>query len=104
MMDYHSSRWQIDADKRAKESMQLDLYALAYKNIFGKLPKRAELHFLESGIVGSNEVKEKDIEKITGKIHGVSEGIRKQSFNATPAFKACTYCAYSQICPSAVIR
>lgn len=95
---------QIDADKRAKESMQLDLYALAYKNIFGKLPKRAELHFLESGIVGSNEVKEKDIEKITGKIHGVSEGIRKQSFNATPAFKACTYCAYSQICPSAVIR
>jgi len=95
---------QADADKRTKESMQLDLYALAHKHIYGSLPKRVELHFLESGITGSNTVKEKGLEKLVEKIKEVSAGIRKQQYSATPEYMACTYCAYSQICPSAIIR
>jgi len=95
---------QADADKRTKQSMQLELYALAYKNIEGKLPKRVELHFLESGLIGSAVVREKDLEKLIDKIKEVASGIRKQSFVATPAYMACTYCAYIQVCPSAVIR
>lgn len=95
---------QSDADKRTKESMQLDLYALAYKNIFDKLPIRLELHFLESGLIGSTVIKEKDLEKVIEKIREVSDGIRKQSFSATPAYMACNYCAYNQICPFAIIR
>ncbi|MDD5595567.1 MAG: UvrD-helicase domain-containing protein [Candidatus Omnitrophica bacterium] len=95
---------QVDANKRVKESMQLDLYALAYKNIFGKLPKRVELHFLESGIIGSDSVKENDLEKITDKIREVSAGIRKEHFSATPTYMACRYCAYNQVCPFAAIK
>jgi DNA helicase-2/ATP-dependent DNA helicase PcrA len=106
IMDFKTSeiKAQKDADKRVRESLQLALYALAYKNIFGALPKRVELYFLESGIIGSAQIKEGDLEEIKEKIKEVSTGIRKQNFLATPAYMACTYCAYNQICPSAVIR
>ena len=36
---------QEDADRRTKESLQLVLYALAYKNIQGKLPKARGIAF-----------------------------------------------------------
>ncbi|MFA4989613.1 MAG: UvrD-helicase domain-containing protein [Candidatus Omnitrophota bacterium] len=92
------------ADKKVSESLQLALYALAYQNIFGKLPSKVELYFLESGLIGSHKIKDEDLDKIKEKIRGVSAGIRKQDFEATPAYMACTYCAYSQICPSAQVR
>jgi DNA helicase-2/ATP-dependent DNA helicase PcrA len=106
IMDFKTSeiKTQKDADKRVKESLQLCLYALAYQNIFGSLPKRVALYFLESGIIGTTTVDEDDLEKIKNKIREVSVGIRQQNFSATPAYMACTYCAYNQVCPFAVMR
>ncbi|MCX5707058.1 MAG: ATP-dependent DNA helicase, partial [Candidatus Omnitrophica bacterium] len=106
IMDFKTSeiKTQKDADKRAKESKQLILYSLAYQNIFGELPKKASLYFLESSIIGSTEVDEGDLDKIKEDISEVAEGIRKENFEATPAYMACTYCAYNQICPTAALR
>jgi DNA helicase-2/ATP-dependent DNA helicase PcrA len=106
IMDFKTSeiKAQKDADKRVRESLQLTLYALAYENIFGALPKRVALYFLESGIIGSYEIQEKDLEKIQESIREVAVGIRQRNFSATPAYMACRYCAYNQICPFAIIR
>ena len=106
IIDFKTSqiKTQKDADKRTKESLQLVLYALAYKNIFGIMPRSVELYFLESGIIGSAEVGEDGFEGIKEKIAEVAEGIRNQEFKASPAYMACTYCAYNQICPFAIIR
>jgi len=95
---------QKDADKRTKESLQLVLYSLAFWNIFGHLPKRVELHFLESGLIGSDTKNEQDLENVKDKIREVSCGIRKRNFSATPGYMVCTYCAYNQICPFVVMR
>jgi DNA helicase-2/ATP-dependent DNA helicase PcrA len=106
IIDFKTSQinTQKEADKRVKESMQLVLYSLAYKNRFGILPKRVELYFLESGIIGSSTVTESDLDQIKEKIREVSRGIRAGQFEASPAYMACTYCAYNQICPYAVIK
>lgn len=106
IMDFKTSQInrQKDADKRTGESLQLALYALAYKNIFGILPKRVELYFLESGIIGSSRIDNDDLEKIKEKIMLVSAGIQKQAFCATPTYMACRYCAYNQICPYAIVK
>jgi DNA helicase-2/ATP-dependent DNA helicase PcrA len=106
IMDFKTSEInkQKDADKRTKESLQLAIYALAYQNIFGSLPKRTELYFLESGLIGSTKIEDKDLSKVKDKIKEVSSGIRKRNFTATPAYMACTYCAYNQICTFAIIR
>ena len=106
IMDFKTSevKLQKDADKRARESLQLVLYAMAYQNIFHELPKRVELYFLESGLIGSSKVEEEDFTKLQEKIRDVSLGIRAQEFAAKPAYMACTYCAYNQICPAAMLK
>jgi len=106
IMDFKTSeiKTQKDADKRVKENKQLILYALAYQHISGVLPAAVELYFLESGIVGRHKVSEDKIEEVKEDILIVSKGIRQQEYPAKPEYKACTYCAYNQICPFAVIR
>jgi DNA helicase-2/ATP-dependent DNA helicase PcrA len=106
IMDFKTSAIKIqkDADKRAKESKQLALYALAYQHIFGVIPAAVELYFLESGIIGRHELTEDGLDDVQEDILEVSAGIRQQNYPAKPEYKACTYCAYSQICPQAVIR
>lgn len=88
------------ADKKAKENPQLTLYAWAYRERFGTLPARVELHFLDSGFVGTAVRKEKEIEKMQEKVRVVAEGIRKEDFEARPTYIACRYCAYQDICPN----
>lgn len=106
IMDFKTSaiKTQKDADKRVKENKQLALYALAYHYAFGVMPVAVELYFLESGIIGRHELAEKDLAGVKEDILVVSSGIRRQDYPAKPEYKACTYCAYNQICPYAVIR
>jgi CRISPR/Cas system-associated exonuclease Cas4 (RecB family) len=63
-----------------------------------------ELYFLESGIIGRHTCAEEDLEDIKKDVLEVSDGIRRQDYPARPEYKACTYCAYNQICPRAVIH
>ncbi|MEI6831409.1 MAG: UvrD-helicase domain-containing protein [Candidatus Omnitrophota bacterium] len=106
IMDFKTSaiKAQKDADKRVKESKQLALYALAYQHISGVLPVAVALYFLESGIIGRYELSEDDLGDVKEDILEVSAGIRQQRYPAKPEYKACTYCAYNQICPQAVMR
>jgi DNA helicase-2/ATP-dependent DNA helicase PcrA len=106
IMDFKTSELnkQADADKRAKESLQLAIYALAYKQISKELPIRVELYFLESGLIGRAYKQESDLEKVKDKIREAAWGIRKRIFSAAAQYMSCTYCAYNQICQSAMIR
>ncbi|MHB8155615.1 MAG: ATP-dependent helicase [Candidatus Omnitrophota bacterium] len=103
IMDFKTSsvKTQEAADKRVKENKQLALYALAYQYAFGALPIAVELYFLESGIIGRHELSEEDLDDVKEDILEVSAGIRQQHYPANPEYKACTYCAYNQICPQA---
>ncbi|MFC1675092.1 UvrD-helicase domain-containing protein [Candidatus Omnitrophota bacterium] len=104
IIDFKTSniRTQKKADEEVKKSLQLKLYTLAYKNIFGKEPKGVQLRFLETGLVGDYEVKESELTKVVENVREVSEGIRAQRFEATPEYNACKFCAYSGICQFAV--
>ena len=95
---------QKDADERTKKSLQLSIYSLAYKMIFNKLPDSVELHFLESGLVGSASKTEKELEATIKKIETAAQGIRSAEYNAKPAYMACNFCAYNQICPAAISK
>jgi DNA helicase-2/ATP-dependent DNA helicase PcrA len=103
IIDYKSStvHEQEKADRRAKDSDQLALYALAYRELYGEFPVRVKLYFLESGLVGTAAVTEKMIENIKKKIEKAAAGIRQRQYDATPNLMNCHYCAYSNICPEA---
>jgi len=90
---------QKQADKRTKESLQLSIYALAYRMVKGELPVRVELHFVDTGLIGRARRKESDLEKAEELIAQASCGIRSREFPARPNYLACKYCAYREVCP-----
>jgi len=106
IVDYKSSdvTEQKAADKRVRESLQLKIYALAEKEMTGRLPVRVELRFLESGLTGRSVPTEQDLAEAREAIELAAAGIRARRFEATPGYQVCRYCAYNQICPSTATR
>jgi DNA helicase II / ATP-dependent DNA helicase PcrA len=101
--DYKSSdvRDLATANRRARESLQLSIYALAHEAQHGSLPDELALHFLESGIVGRTEPSEKRLTKAHEQVAQAAEGIRAGRFDATPSAMRCGYCPFREICPDA---
>lgn len=102
IIDFKTSdvREQKKADKRTKESLQLMLYTLAYRESFKKLPAGCELHFIESGLVGKAVFEEKHIKKTLDIIDEAAKGIRERDYTAKPDYLNCGYCAFNNICPA----
>jgi DNA helicase-2/ATP-dependent DNA helicase PcrA len=104
--DYKSSdvRDPARARQRARESLQLSIYAMGYQAMTGRLPDALQLYFLESGLVGRAEPDPKRLAKARASIGQAAEGIRRRDFTARPDYLACSYCAFRDICPSSVAK
>ncbi len=104
--DYKSSdvRDPARARERARNSLQLQIYALAYEAEAGRPPDAVQLWFLESGLIGRAEVDPKRLAKARDSIKRVAAGIRALRFEATPDYLSCSYCAFRDICPSSAAR
>lgn len=100
--DYKSSdvRDPAKARQRARESLQLQIYAMGYEAMTGRLPDAVALHFLDSGLVGKVAVDPKRLAKAREKIRMAAAGIRARDHHATPDPMACSWCPYRDICPS----
>ena len=103
--DYKSSdvRDPARARERARDSLQLQIYAMAYEAETGRLPDAVQLWFLESGLVGRAEVDPKRLGKARESIKRVAAGVRALRFEAAPDYLSCSYCAFRDICPSSVV-
>jgi DNA helicase-2/ATP-dependent DNA helicase PcrA len=104
--DYKSSdvRDPAKARQRAKESLQLSIYAMAYEAMTGRLPDAVALSFLETGLVGTVAVDRKRIDKARELIRMAAAGMRARDFTAKPDLLTCTWCAFREICPASVAR
>jgi len=104
--DYKSSdvKDPARARDRARDSLQLQIYAMAYQAETGRLPDALQLWFLESGLVGRAEVDEKRLDKARESIRKAATGIRARRFEATPDYLACGYCAFRDICSRSAAR
>jgi DNA helicase-2/ATP-dependent DNA helicase PcrA len=104
IIDFKTSdvRAQKDADRRARESLQLAIYALAYERQYGRTPDRLELHFLgpQGVVVGAAAPGRARLDEAAAVVEAAAAGIRRQEFTATPDYyRACRYCAFASICP-----
>jgi DNA helicase-2/ATP-dependent DNA helicase PcrA len=101
IIDYKTSEVtrQKDADRRVAENLQLKMYALAWREMTGSLPQRVELRFIDTSVVGRHVPTEADLAEAIEAVKAAAAGIRARRFEAKPSFRACTSCAYNQICP-----
>jgi DNA helicase-2/ATP-dependent DNA helicase PcrA len=104
--DYKSSdvRDPVKARQRARESLQLQIYAMGFEAMTGRLPDAVALHFLESGLIGRVAVDPGRLAKAREKIVRAAAGMRARDYAPRPDYLACTYCAFREICPSSVAR
>ena len=90
----------VRAGQRARSSLQLQLYSLAYEAETGAAPAAVELHFLEGDVVGRIVPSARQLDGARAKISQAAQGIRTGAFEATPGFPACDWCPYRRICPA----
>jgi DNA helicase-2/ATP-dependent DNA helicase PcrA len=90
------------ARQRARESLQLQIYAMGYEAVSGRLPDAVALHFLDTGVTGRIDVDPKRLAKGREKIAAAAAGIRARDFAAKPDRSTCGYCPFKAICPSSV--
>jgi DNA helicase-2/ATP-dependent DNA helicase PcrA len=102
--DYKTSdvRDPVKARQRARESLQLQIYAMAYEAISGRLPDAVQLHFLDTGITGRVAIDHRRLAKGRAKIAAAAAGIRARNFDPKPDRTTCGYCPFKAICPSSV--
>ncbi|MDI6840366.1 MAG: ATP-dependent DNA helicase [bacterium] len=86
------------ANKRARDSVQLPIYGLAYLERFGKLPSRIELHFVDTGVVGELKNVSEKIKKVKQIINDVAHRIRARDFLPNPTYRACEFCTCRMLC------
>jgi len=100
IVDYKASdvRDQKKADDRARDSLQLQVYALAHEAESGSLPHEVRLHFLDSGVVGAARPDEVRLDKARAKLRAAAAGIRQGEFEPRPNPVSCGYCPFRQIC------
>jgi DNA helicase-2/ATP-dependent DNA helicase PcrA len=91
---------QKEADRRSRESLQLDVYALSFLRTEGMGPFETRLHFLESDLVGRARKGGEEQERARAKIFEAEEGIRAGEFGPRPDWHNCNYCEFKTICPS----
>jgi DNA helicase-2/ATP-dependent DNA helicase PcrA len=104
IVDYKSSdvRDPRRASERARDSLQLQLYALAWQAETGELPAALELHFVDSGLVGRVVPDDRRLDRARKTLSQAADGIRGAQFEARPTPMACGFCPYRDICPSSV--
>jgi ATP-dependent DNA helicase UvrD/PcrA len=100
--DYKTSdvRDPVKARQRARESLQLQIYAMGYEATTGRLPDAVGLHFLDTGVSGRVEVDPKRLAKARERIGAAAAGIRARDFTPKPDRSTCGFCPFRAICPS----
>ncbi|HEV8481833.1 MAG TPA: ATP-dependent DNA helicase [Candidatus Eisenbacteria bacterium] len=88
------------AERRARENLQLRIYALAYRESYGTRPAAVELQFVETGLVGRLPVTDEVLGEAEAAIDEAAAGIRRRQYTAAPTYTACQMCAFRAVCPS----
>jgi DNA helicase-2/ATP-dependent DNA helicase PcrA len=105
LVDYKTS--ELDdaerADQNARESLQLSVYALAHREMTGRMPDRLELRYVLTGETGSAACTLDRLERTREKIAEIATAIRSGDFGARPEARRCSICACRPICRESAV-
>ncbi len=88
------------ARQRARDSLQLALYALAHQAETGALPALVQLHFLTSNTIGAVAPDPVRLERARARLTSAAAGIRYGEFEPAPDPVTCGGCPFREICPA----
>jgi len=84
--------------KNLPENIQLNLYALAIRELYGKLPEKATLLYLKDNNPVVYEPTEASLRAFTESMEQMIGRILAGEFPAQPGYKQCEWCPYGDLC------
>jgi DNA helicase-2/ATP-dependent DNA helicase PcrA len=84
---------------KARNDVQLSIYALAAREVFEWNPVRLTFYNLQTNDTVSSTREDKKLNKVRAQIQEAAADIRAGSFPANPGF-SCKFCDYQSICPA----
>ena len=105
LVDYKTA--DIDGDdkpkQREKNELQLMVYALAYREMNGRLPDEVEVRYVLPGTVENIPVTHANLAKARATIDRTAAAIRSGDFSPKPSTFACRRCRCRPICPESAV-
>jgi putative RecB family exonuclease len=98
VIDYKTNR-KAKPRERVAGSLQLAIYALACRHLYGALPKTVSLDFVVPGIVVSVGLEELDLDAARQAILDTAAAVRSAVYHPTPN-RLCDWCDFRSICPA----
>jgi len=81
-----------------REDMQMNLYSLAVRELYGKLPIRASLFYLSPNKTYNYTPTTETIRKFQERVTGLISAVCAEKFAPTPDFQTCKWCDYKDFC------
>jgi DNA helicase-2/ATP-dependent DNA helicase PcrA len=100
VLDYKTSNT-MEKLENLQNNIQLFVYALALKELYGKYPKKIGLWYVIHNKIKLISFNEKNLEKLKNDILKAINEIETANFKPKPSKFNCTYCDFSEICKNA---
>lgn len=81
-----------------KEEIQMNLYCLGVRELYGKLPTRASLYYVKDDKMVDYFPTEETIAAFTDTAKSIITAVCNEQFPPTPGFQNCKYCDYADLC------
>ncbi len=98
VVDYKTNR-RARARADVAGSLQLALYALACRHLYGQLPATVALDFVVPGVTVAVTLEELDLEAARTAVLDTAAAIRAERFPTTPN-RLCDWCDHRRVCPA----
>ena len=98
VVDYKTNR-RARPRSEVAGSLQLALYALACRQLFGALPRTVALDFVVPGLVVTVGLEELDLDAARDAVLTTATAIREQRFETVPN-RLCDWCDHRAVCPA----
>lgn len=98
VIDYKTNR-RARTRSQVRGSLQLAIYALATRDLYGRLPETVALDFIVPGVTVTVPVSELDLDAVPARLAAVATRIRSGEDTPTPN-RLCDWCDFRAICPA----
>jgi DNA helicase-2/ATP-dependent DNA helicase PcrA len=78
--------------------IQLNLYSLAIRDLFGRLPKRASFYYIKDDKMVDYFPTEETVGVFTESAKEIISAVCAERFDPAPAFQTCRFCDYADLC------
>jgi putative RecB family exonuclease len=98
IIDYKTNR-KVKDRERVAGSLQLAIYALACRYLYGSLPATVSLDFVVPGVTVTVPIEQIDIEAARQAVLDTAAAVRKEHYEPTPS-RLCGWCDFRALCPA----